>query len=259
MTLLGAVAGLTIAPGLLSGRLRVGRPRVRAALNAVAAGVLLFLEWNALTRAWRPVNDALDYHLWAPALQYGLVLAVGLTAGLAGLAHYASRRTPDHRSEGPGTASVTELCRVRRSTPGEVALMIATAVGLRNLAVGMSLGATSPGTLLVVGFVLHNATVGFAVAAPSAARGERPSWPRLLLLGLIGGVPALAGAVAGQTLAGAVSVAVRGLAAGSLLYVVIELFTTARRTAFKELTAWCVALGMLLGFTTEAVVTAAGV
>ncbi len=270
IALLGAIAGFTIAPGLLLGRVRAAPhrlPRLRAGLTAVAVGVLLFLVWDVLTHAWKPIDEALDDRRWAPALQYGLVLAVGLTAGLAGLAHYdrwsASRRT--HRPEGPGTASVTELCRVRRTTPGEVALMIAAGAGLRNLADGMSLGGyaatgeVSLGVLLVVGFALHNATMGFAVVAPAAARGERPSWSRLLLLGLIGGAPALAGTIIGQSLVNdTVSVAIRGLAAGSILYVVIELFTAARRTAFKELTAWCVALGMLLGFTTDAVVTAAG-
>jgi ZIP family zinc transporter len=270
IALLGAIAGFTIGPGLLFGRIRTGPhrlPRLSAGLTAVAIGILLFLVWNALTHAWTPIDEALDDRQWAPALQYGLVLAIGLTAGLAGLAHYdrwsASRRT--HRPEGPGTASVTELCRVRRTTSSEVTLMIAIGVGLHNLAEGLSLGAyattgeISLGTLLVVGFALHNTTVGFGIVAPPAARGERPSWSRLLLLGLIGGAPALVGTIVGQSLVNdTVSVAIRGLAAGSILYVVIELFTAARRTAFKELTAWCVALGMLLGFTTDAVVTAAG-
>jgi zinc transporter, ZIP family len=56
-----------------------------------------------------------------------------------------------------------------------------------------------------------------------------------------------------------VSVAFLGLAAGSILFVVIELLAVARRTAGKEQTAWCVVLGVLIGFATDAVVTAAGV
>jgi ZIP family zinc transporter len=56
-----------------------------------------------------------------------------------------------------------------------------------------------------------------------------------------------------------VSVAFLGLAAGSILFVVIELLAVARQTAGKEQTAWCVVLSVLIGFAADAVVTAAGV
>jgi ZIP family zinc transporter len=56
-----------------------------------------------------------------------------------------------------------------------------------------------------------------------------------------------------------VSVAFLGLAAGSILYVVIELLAVARRAGLKELTTWMILLGLMLGFATDAVVTAAGV
>ncbi|CAL9662781.1 hypothetical protein SUDANB105_07091 [Streptomyces sp. enrichment culture] len=55
------------------------------------------------------------------------------------------------------------------------------------------------------------------------------------------------------------SIAFLGLAAGSILYVIIELLAVARRAAMKALTAWTPLLGVLLGFATDAVVTAAGV
>jgi ZIP family zinc transporter len=42
------------------------------------------------------------------------------------------------------------------------------------------------------------------------------------------------------------------------LYVVIELLDVARKTGLKTLTTWCILLGPLLGFATDAVVTAAG-
>jgi zinc transporter, ZIP family len=58
--------------------------------------------------------------------------------------------------------------------------------------------------LLVIGFGLHNATEGFGIVAPLASDltddGERirPSWPCLLLLGLIGGGPTFLGTALGH-------------------------------------------------------------
>jgi len=54
------------------------------------------------------------------------------------------------------------------------------------------------------------------------------------------------------------SIAFLGLAAGSILYVVIELLAVARKMAMKEITTWGVLLGLVLGFLTDAIVTAAG-
>jgi ZIP family zinc transporter len=48
------------------------------------------------------------------------------------------------------------------------------------------------------------------------------------------------------------------LAAGSILYVVIELLAVARRMGHKELMTWGLVLGVMLGFATDAIVTAAG-
>jgi ZIP family zinc transporter len=113
--------------------------------------------------------------------------------------------------------------------------------------------------LLIIGFGLHNATEGFGIVAPLAAEGERPSWLTLLWLGLIGGGPTFLGTLVGQHVVNdTLSIAFLGLAAGSILYVVIELLAVARKTGLKTLTTWCVLIGLLLGFATDAIVTAAG-
>jgi zinc transporter, ZIP family len=54
------------------------------------------------------------------------------------------------------------------------------------------------------------------------------------------------------------SIAFLGLAAGSILYVVIELLAVARKMNMKEITTWGVLAGLVLGFATDAIVTAAG-
>ncbi|MFJ7146717.1 ZIP family metal transporter [Streptomyces sp. NPDC100445] len=269
IALLGAIAGFTIYLGLPIGRLTNPAPRLRAGLNAVAIGILVFLVWDVLSAAWEPTDAALSDHHWGTAISGGAVLAIGLAAGLAGLVHWdrvMAHRQASKLSEGPGAAVATELAPPTRSTASGLALMIATGIGLHNFAEGLAIGNSaatgeiSLAVLLIIGFGLHNATEGFGIVAPLASHGERPSWGRLGLLGLIGGGPTFAGTLVGQHLVNdTLSIAFLGLAAGSILYVVIELLAVARRAAMKELTTWMILLGLLLGFATDAVVTAAGV
>ncbi|MFI1168689.1 ZIP family metal transporter [Streptomyces sp. NPDC020801] len=269
IALLGAIAGFTIYLGLPIGRLRTPTPRLRAGLNAVAIGILIFLVWDVLTHAWEPVDEALSKHDWGTVASGGFTLAAGLAVGLAGLVHYdawiARRRAAAARPAGPGAAATAELAPKARSQAGSLALMIATGIGLHNFAEGLAIGNSaaqgeiSLAVLLIIGFGLHNATEGFGIVAPLAAEGERPSWLTLLWLGLIGGGPTFVGTLVGQHLVNdTLSIAFLGLAAGSILYVVIELLAVARRTGLKTLTTWCILLGLLLGFATDAVVTAAG-
>jgi ZIP family zinc transporter len=142
-------------------------------------------------------------------------------------------------------------------------MTIAVGIGLHNFAEGLAIGNSAAGdelslaVLLVIGFGLHNATEGFGIVAPLT--GSRPSWGYLALLGLIGGGPTFLGTLVGQAFVNdTVSIAFLGLAAGSILYVVIELLSVARKANLKTITTWGLFLGLFLGFATDAVITAAG-
>lgn len=298
---LGAVAGLTIFLGLPVGRIRSNAVGLKAALNALATGILIFLLWDVLSQAWDPIDKALTSHQIGPALGQGLLMAACIGIGLLSLTYvdrYMKRRAlalaspirppagsePAQHGHGThpapgaptgtgtgtgGTATTTGIAIVAateaesRAGARRLALTIAIGIGLHNFAEGLAIGTAATqgelafAVLLIIGFGLHNATEGFGIVAPLG--GTRPSWGYLALLGLIGGGPTFLGTIIGQAFSSdIVSIAFLGLAAGSILYVVIELLAVARRTGMKTLVAWCIFAGLIAGFLTDAIVTAAG-
>jgi len=267
---LGAVAGSTILLGLPMARVRQQRLEPRAAMTAVATGILVFLLWDVLTNGVDPVQGALDARHWGSFAARAALLAAGFTLGLMGLVyydHWVKTRRPSPLV-GPGAAALDEF-RARGihalSPPHRLALLIATGIGIHNFGEGLAIGqsaasgAVSLAIVLIIGFGLHNATEGFAVAGPLSQGAELPSWRYLGLLGLIGGGPTFLGTVIGHSwVSPALEVFFFALAAGSILYVVIELAAVCRRYAMPVLVTWMILLGIALGFATDFVLTAAG-
>ena len=269
---LGAIAGFTIFLGLPLGRYGGATPRMRAALTAFATGILLFLLWDVLAHGVEPVESAVEGHDWTRVLQLAPLLGGGLAVGLMSLVYY-DRWMSGKRSSplvGPGAAAVDEFTSrswIERLTPGRrLALLIATGIGLHNFGEGLAIGQSaaagelSLALVLIIGFGLHNATEGFGIVGPMTGEAERPSWAFLGLMGLIGGGPTFLGTVLGQAWSSeAMSVVFFAVAAGSILYVVQELMAVNRSYGRTVLVTWLVVAGILLGFATDFIVSAAGV
>jgi ZIP family zinc transporter len=267
---LGAIAGATILLGLPVARVPTVDPRVRAALGSIATGILLFLFWDVLTHGVEPVETALKQDRWGDFAGLALLLAGGLTLGTMALVYYDRWISGRRHSKlvGPGAAAVDEFKArgVAALSPAQrLALLIATGIGIHNFGEGLAIGQSaaageiSLAVALIVGFGLHNATEGFGICGPLAADAERPSWSFLALLGVIGGAPTFLGTVVGHAwVSRGVSVACFAIAAGSILYVVEQLFHVNRKFANPTLVTWMVLVGLALGFATDFIVTAAG-
>ena len=277
--LLGLIAGLTIFFGLPVGRARGMRRSVQAFLNAVAIGILVFLLYDVLSNAVEPVQQSLTAATghtgaWSTFAWRAAVFGVCLGTGLLSLVYYdrwasGRARRRGARPFGPGAASVEELAptAVRVLSPAKrLALFIALGIGLHNFSEGLAIGQSaakgeiSLALLLIIGFGLHNATEGFGIVAPLAADDERPSWGFLASMGLIGGGPTFLGTIVGHAWVNdVVFLAFLALAAGSILYVVVQLLHVAFKLGHRELLMWGVLVGLLAGFATDFVLMAAGV
>jgi ZIP family zinc transporter len=252
---LGAVAGGTIFLGLPIARMRGLPTPVQGLLNAFATGILVFLLWDILSHASTELEGMASTGLLSLTLSYfwlyAAIFAGGIGAGLIGLVYFnrAIFGRLRHADHAPG--------------PRNLAMAIATGLGLHNLSEGLAIGesahagAIAFAGVLVVGFALHNITEGFGIAAPMTTDPKPVSWGFLGLAGLIGGGPTFLGTWIGYLASSPyLSVAFLALAAGALLYVLNELFHIGRRLCSPPQFAWGLLLGFLTAFGTDLFLTA---
>ena len=273
--LLGAIAGATIFLGLPVGRMQGLSTGTRSGLSALATGILVFLLWDVLSNAVDPIETSLNAHHWGRFSELSVLGAAGFAGGLMSLVYYDTwmKRRASRRASplvGPGAAAVDEFVARQHldltNPPVRLAFLIAIGIGVHNFGEGLAIGQAAAASeiglavTLIIGFGLHNATEGFGICGPLSGAGIRPSWRLLGLLGLIGGGPTFLGTVLGQAWASdAVSVVFFTVAGGSILYVVRELFAVNRKYGHPVLVTWLLLAGILLGFATDFVVSAAGV
>ncbi|MDQ4019881.1 MAG: metal transporter [Actinomycetota bacterium] len=246
--IIGFLVGVVpVALGLLwLPSLRRAAPQWLAAFMALTAGLLAFLALDALA-------EAVELQATLPNALGGTgIVLLGVAVSYLTLT-FLSRRL-----------AAGEDASVRPALGGiALATLVAIGIGLHNFGEGLAIGSSfalgelALGTFLIVGFMIHNVTEGLGIAAPAAEEGRTLGIPRLALLTLIAGAPAIVGAwVGGFFTSDLLGVVFFAAAAGAALEVVTEVGRFVARRAPGGLTSPYVLGGFLAGI---AVMYATGV
>jgi zinc transporter ZupT len=211
-------------------------------------GLLLFLGIDT-------VDEALEVATEVAAAFQGVALAVG-----GALVTFLAVAAVDRAMAPPGGGGAQSTLVLVYS--------IAVGIGLHNLGEGLAIGAAyaggsiALGTMLVVGFAVHNTTEGLAIAAPLARMSGRVSRlvPHLLAAGVIGGVPAIAGAwLGGFAISPVWTTVFLAVGAGAIFQVVWQIGRLMGSgddgTIFAPLNAAGVVAGMMVMYATGLLVT----
>ena len=115
--------------------------------------------------------------------------------------------------------------------PVAMAMMIAIGIGLHNFGEGLAIGASvvlgeiALGTFLIVGFMLHNTTEGFAIVSPLAKTRVRRMVGKLIIMGLIAGVPTIFGTwIGGFVYSPIAAIIFLSIGAGAIFQVVFLIY-----------------------------------
>jgi ZIP family zinc transporter len=218
MALLGIYVGvIPVALGMLwLPWVRRIPPAWLRGVMALTVGLLAFLAIDATLEGFELAGEGSQAFGGAALVLVGAAVAFLLLTGV-------SAWLDDRR----------RAAKAAGASGGHLALLVAIGIGLHNLGEGVAIGsaysagALALGAFLVVGFAIHNATEGLAIVAPIAHL--RPSLPRLALLGLIAGAPAVLGAWIGAAAFNAsIAAFLFGFGAGAIVQVIVQLAPSLR-------------------------------
>ena len=115
--------------------------------------------------------------------------------------------------------------------PVAIALMISIGIGLHNFGEGLAIGASvvlgeiALSTFLIVGFMIHNTTEGFAIVAPLAKTRARRMIGKMIIMGLIAGVPTIIGTwIGGFIYSPVAAIIFLSIGAGAIFQVVFLIY-----------------------------------
>ena len=175
---------------------------------SLTIGLLVFLGVDALTEAFEVAG-----RLGGP-FKGVAVIVLGVAGSFLAMVTIGRRITGGER----------QGVRARLA----LAYFVAVGVGLHNLGEGLAIGAAyalgevALGAFLVLGFTIHNTTEGLAIVAPVTRDGARLG--HLALLGLVAGVPTIAGTwIGGFTYSEPWALLFLAVGAGAIFQVVYEI------------------------------------
>ena len=222
---------------------RLGRNWTQTFL-ALTIGLLLFLGVDT-------IEESLEIAGRLPEAVQGIAI-VAIGAVLAFLALEGVTRWLTLRTAGNDTT-------VRLA----IAFSIAIGIGIHNMGEGLAIGAAyavgeiALSTFLIIGFTLHNVTEGLGIVAPIAR--TRPRLLTLVWLGLIAGVPTIAGAwIGGFTYSDVWATFFLAIGAGAIFQVVYAvgklMVASAKKDALTIKSFAGIAAGMLIMYVTGLIV-----
>jgi len=198
---------------------------------SLTAGLLVFLGIDALIES----NEIAQENIAGAFNGQMLIAMVTILSFLALL--YASEKLIERAAAKKSTGLSAQSSNLAGSTtiqqqlvrPFAIALMIAIGIGLHNLGEGLAIGAAvllgevALSTFLIVGFTLHNTTEGLAIVAPIAKSGK-VMIRKLVVLGLIAGVPTIIGTWIGGFLYSPIAAVIfLSIGAGAIFQVVFSI------------------------------------
>jgi ZIP family zinc transporter len=207
---------------------------------SLTAGLLVFLGIDALIEGSQIAAESV-----AGVFNGQILIAVVTILSFLGLM-YASAKL-GKRSKGR-TAEVDELSSYDSMhanqaktldnqqhhlviKPVTMALMISIGIGLHNFGEGLAIGASvvlgeiALSTFLIVGFMLHNTTEGFAIVSPLAKTKVRRMVGKLIIMGLIAGVPTIFGTwIGGFVYSPVAAIIFLAIGAGAIFQVVLLIY-----------------------------------
>ena len=137
-----------------------------------------------------------------------------------------------HASQGKKTLDKQQQQQHRLVVkPVAMAMMISIGIGLHNFGEGLAIGASvvlgeiALGTFLIVGFMLHNTTEGFAIVSPLAKTRVSRMVGKLIIMGLIAGVPTIFGTwIGGFVYSPVAAIIFLSIGAGAIFQVVFLIY-----------------------------------